>query len=132
MEIRYEQLIVAPQPQLERLARFLRIEFDAAMLEYGRASDVLPRHGQDVRAREPLQPEVRRWRTELSRDDISVIESIAGELMDEVGYPRELGMLTPRAAITIAAERHDRRRERWLRDGAPALGALLRKRIPGL
>lgn len=131
LEIRYEELIAAPRPQLERLADFLGIGFDAGMLDYGRATDVLPQHGQDVHAREPLRADLRPWRTQLSRDDVSVIESIAGELMDEVGYPRELAILTPRAALTLAAEWREERRERWLRDGAPELGSMLRRVRPG-
>jgi Sulfotransferase family len=131
LEIRYEQLIAAPEEQLERLGKFLGIGFDPAMLQYGRAPDVLPQHGQDVHAREPVQTELRRWRTELARDDVSVIESIAGELMDDVGYPRELARLTPRAAITLAADWRAQRCERWLRHGAPELGAILRRLLPG-
>jgi hypothetical protein len=131
LEVRYEELIAAPRAQLERLVEFLGIGFDPVMLQYGRAPDVLPQHGQDVHAREPLQTELRRWRTELARDDVSVIESIAGKLMDDVGYPRELARLTPRAAITVAADWRARRRERWLRHGAPELGTMLRSLLPG-
>jgi hypothetical protein len=129
LEVRYEQLIASPREQLQRLTEFLEIGFNEAMLDYERAPDVLPQHAQDVHAREPLQAGLRRWRAELSRDDLSVIESIAGELMDEVGYERELAVLTPRAAIAIAAEWIDRRRQRWLTEGAPQLRTVLDSRI---
>jgi len=49
---------------------------------------------------------------------VSVIETIAGELMDEVGYPRELGRLTPRAATVIAGEWIRGRHRRWLEESA--------------
>ena len=127
LEIRYERLLSEPRTELERLCAFLGIPFDTAMLDYGDSAEVLPQHGQDVHAREPLKRDLRPWREELSRDDVSVIETIVGELMDEVGYPRELARLTPRAAATISGAWMTRRRERWLVDSAPKLGALLHR-----
>jgi hypothetical protein len=125
IEIRYEQLVSEPRAHLEQLCAFIGIPFDSVMLEYGHEPDVLPRHGQDVHAREPVQQRLRSWREELTADDVSVIEFIAGELMDATGYPREVARLTPRAAETIARELADRGRRRWLQHGAPAMSALI-------
>lgn len=123
LEVRYERLVTNPEDELERLCTFVGIPFDRAMLDYGHSGAVLPQHAQDVHAREPLRTDLRRWRQELSRDDISVIETIAGELMDEVGYSRELGQLTPRAAAVIGGEWIRERHRRWLEDTASARAA---------
>ncbi len=125
IEIRYEQLVSSPRAHLEQLCAFIGIPFDSAMLEYGDEPDALPRHGQDVHAREPVQEQLRSWREELTADDVSVIEFIVAELMDEAGYRREVARLTPRAAETIARELAERGRHRWLQRGAPAVGALI-------
>jgi hypothetical protein len=114
LEIRYERLVANPEDELDRLCTFIGLPFDPVVLSYRHSVEVLPQHGQDVHAREPLQTDLRSWRSQLSRDDVSVIESIAGELMDEVGYPREVGRLTPRAAAVIAGERIAGRHRRWL------------------
>ncbi len=118
LEVRYERMVADPETELERLCAFVGLPFDRALLDHGRSVEVLPQHGQDVHAREPVQADLRRWRRELSRDDVSVIETIAGELMDEVGYPREVGRLTRRAATVIAGEWLRARHHRWLEGSA--------------
>jgi hypothetical protein len=128
LEVRYERLVANPAEELERLCTFIGVPFAPELLNYGRSSEVLPQHHQDVHAREPLQTDLRRWRQELSRDDISVIETIAGELMEDVGYPRVVGRITPRAAAVIATEWVHVRHDRWLEDFA---GARARRGGPG-
>jgi hypothetical protein len=134
LEVRYERLVSSPREQLERLCSFLGLAFEPTMLEHASSDEAIPRHEFDVHAREALQPGLRSWRNELSRDDVSVIEFIASDLMEEVGYEREVGVLTPGAAAMMARELIERARERWLERGAPALGKRLRgranKRIP--
>jgi len=120
LELRYEQLVTNPEEELERLCSFIGLPFDAALLDYGQSVEVLPQHDQDVHAREPLRADLRRWREELTRDDISVIETIAGPLMDEVGYQREVARVTPRAAAMIAGEWIRERQRRWLEESAGA------------
>jgi GT2 family glycosyltransferase len=127
LELRYEELVSDPGVQLERLCGFIGIPFDPAMLDYGLSPDVIPQHGIDVHAREPLQDRLRPWRSELSKDDVSLIEFVASDLMDEVGYPREVRRLTPGAARMLARERAQRAQQRWLRKRAPRLGQRLRR-----
>lgn len=131
LEIRYEDLVSRPQEQLERLCTFLGLPFEVAMLDHGASPEVIPQHRFDVHPRERLQPGLRRWRTELSRDEISVIEFIASGLMDELGYEREVGELTRGAAAMIGREWARRAHERWLQRGAPRLGMRLRRPVRG-
>lgn len=127
LEVRYASLVRDPQTELERLCRFLGLDFDPAMLLYGSSADVLPSHKShnlDTRAREPLQENVRAWQQELTSDEIALIEFIAGDLMDQVGYPRQHPRLTARAAMEIARESAERAHEYWLARGAPVLSRL--------
>lgn len=131
LEVRYENLVAEPRTQLERICAFLGIPFDVAMLDYGASPEVIPQHRFDVHPREPLREDLRPWRTELSRDDVSVIEFVASRLMDELGYRREVRRLTPGAAAMLAREWLERRQERWLARRAPALGKRLQRLSPG-
>jgi hypothetical protein len=36
----------------------------------------------------PPTPGLRDWRTEMPNDDVELFEAVAGELLDELGYPR--------------------------------------------
>jgi hypothetical protein len=130
LEVRYEELVSEPREQLERLCAFIGIPFDDSMLNHSESSQAIPLHSPDVHARQPLQDGLRRWREELTVDDVSVIEFIASGLMEEVGYPRELGRLTPRAAAAIAREMVPRGHRGWLHRGAPVVGELLRRARP--
>lgn len=127
LEVRYEELVGAPREQLERLSAFIGIPFDDSMLSHSKSSGAIPRQNVGVHASQPVQVGMRRWREELSIDDVSVIEFIAAGLMDEVGYPRELGRLTPRAAAAIARETARHGHREWLQRGAPLVGGVLRR-----
>jgi hypothetical protein len=125
LELRYEELIRRPREQLELLCSFLGLPFDSRMLRAHESAEALPAHRFDALSRSPVQPGVRDWRRELSADEVSLIEFVAGPLMDRVGYPRELGRLRARAAAQLFRERAAQARERWLEQGAPVLGRLL-------
>jgi Sulfotransferase family len=107
MEIRYEDLIRDPEAALRAICEFVDLEYDAAMLDYHeRASDrlremarELPEQGAKTRlsverrmatharTTEPPDPErVTRWRREMSAEDRAAFESVAGDLLAELGY----------------------------------------------
>jgi hypothetical protein len=101
LEVRYERLVARPEAELERVCAFLGLPFEPAMLAYPSSPERL-RSSAGTRADERLRPGVRRWREELSRDDVSLIELVAGPLMDDVGYSRLLDRPTSRARIALA------------------------------
>jgi LPS sulfotransferase NodH len=82
-EIRYESLVVNPIPECQALCTFLGVPFDEAMLQ-------LPE--DQVGERPGIVGQLstaglRAWSTQLSQDAIERFESVAGHLLDELGYP---------------------------------------------
>lgn len=106
MEVRYEDLVADPEPLLRQIAEFVDLPWDAGMLDYHhraeeRMRDVVrdfhPLGGGTITAEErqrqhelvstpPSASRVGRWRTEMSSEDRQAFESIAGDLLRELGY----------------------------------------------
>ena len=137
-ELRYEELVLDPERSLREICDFVRLPYDGAMLSYHERSEQrlqemareLPAQGgktelsverrmaTHARTTEPPDPErVTRWRNEMSASEREAFESVAGDLLAELGYevggraggsrtaegaPPELGELeTPRRANPV-------------------------------
>jgi len=116
MEVRYEDLIVEPQKQLQRVCEFIDLEFDEGMLRYYEHAeermaeikrDMTP--GFDLKSTtarghvsgerrvaihkltsEPPRPDrIGVWKREMPPEDVAEFERVAGPLLAELGY--ELG-----------------------------------------
>jgi Sulfotransferase family len=108
LELRYEDLVQDAEGVLTRVCDFIELPWDAAMLEYharapGRIEEIVrdfdrrrggPAIPAEVRARQhrhvsqPLREDrVARWRRDMSPADQAAFESVAGELLAELGYP---------------------------------------------
>ena len=104
-EERYEELVADPEPVLRRICEFVSLEFKPAMLSYHERADErmteisrdFERSGQsaipaDVRAKQhqrvasPQTQRAGRWRSEMTAADRDLFESVAGELLAELGY----------------------------------------------
>jgi Sulfotransferase family len=107
VEVRYEDLVVDPEPVLRRLCSFCELDFDPAMLQYYEhsgdrlaeiAHDLPPGKKRPGRAAEsrlalhdrlthpPDTTRVARWRSEMSAEDLEAFDREAGELLRELGY----------------------------------------------
>lgn len=87
-EMHYEDLVADPTGTCQSLCEFLGIPFDEAMLRFHQG-----REKQDVgldakHAWMPPTPGLRDWRTQMPEPDLIRFEAVAGELLDELGYPR--------------------------------------------
>jgi len=108
MEIKYEDLITETEPILRDVAGFLELPWNDAMLDYHeRAEERLKEKARDLprkssrgdqpaaarmashaMAKKPPDPKrIGRWRTEMSPEDREEYESVAGDLLAELGYP---------------------------------------------
>jgi hypothetical protein len=122
-EVRYEDVVENPERECRALCAFLGLPYDDAMLRFheGRA-----RHEPGLtpkRAWLPPTPGLRDWRHQMSAEDVERFEATAGELLDELGYPRLHPRVSERAeeraakirsAFTDDARaRHRALPERW-------------------
>jgi Sulfotransferase family len=98
-EVRYEELVGRPQQTIAGLCDFLGIERDTSVVEYHDRVR-MAQSDEFSRVREPLDPNARDWRRELTDRDIAAFESVAGQQLADCGYllanvpTRRLRMLT--------------------------------------
>jgi hypothetical protein len=93
--MRYEDLVSSPDDTCARLCDFLGVPYDEAMLRFheGRA-----RNRPDLDAKKawlPITPGLRNWHNQMSPEDVERFEAAAGELLDELGYPRAFPRPSP-------------------------------------
>ena len=107
LELRYEDLVTDPEAQLRRVCELCRLEFSPAMLDYHRDAETrigeiardlpgaggrLARSGAEraaahaLTARPPTAERSGSWRTAMSAGDQAEFESVAGELLRDLGY----------------------------------------------
>ncbi len=105
-EVRYEDLVLNPEPELRKICSFLDLDYSSEMLEYrgsgarhiGHLRDrplpdgsAIVRH--ELRAglhvnltHPPRKDRVQDWRRQMDPRDRATVEAIAGPLMREIGY----------------------------------------------
>ena len=122
--MRYEELVADPEATVRGICAFAAIPFEPAMLDYTGAVDVSAKPHQQ-RLLTPPTSGVRSWREDMPADDVAAFESVAGDLLSELGYEVASSSLGPRAAgararlVRRAPHRLERRRV-----ARPALAAL--------
>jgi hypothetical protein len=96
-ELRYEALVADPAAECRELCGFLGVPDDERMLAFheGRTKDDPSRDAKS--AWRPVTPGLRSWRTEMAPGDVERFEAAAGDLLDELGYPRAVPDPTPAA-----------------------------------
>jgi len=109
VEVRYEQLVDAPEETTRAVCAFLELPFDPATLRYfERADEVL---GTIRRAdrfgglRLPPTKGLRDWRRDMGTRDREVFQVIAGNLLESLGYelvPRPSAGVRARARVGAA------------------------------
>jgi Sulfotransferase family len=85
LEVRYEELVDAPEQVVRRICEFASLAYEPAMLDYVGNVDVSEKPHQQ-RLLQPLTPGARDWRTQMSGEEVRDFESIAGELLEDLGY----------------------------------------------
>jgi hypothetical protein len=94
-EIRYEDLIAAPQPTLARVCGVLGLEFERAMLNHAEHTLGFDAAREPWKAAvlSPVRAELRdRWRDMLTGRQLLVAEACAGRAMVRWGYRRSPSM----------------------------------------
>ena len=96
-EVRNERLVEDPAAECRVLCDFLGVPYDERMLSFheGRTRD---EPGLDAKsAWRPVTSGLRSWRTEMAPADVERFEAAAGDLLDELGYPRAVPDPAPAA-----------------------------------
>lgn len=135
LELRYEELVADPEPELRRMCGFLGLAFEPAMLEPGvRAERIAAGYPEAADHRNLARPLAARrdWRRQMDPAAVRDFELIAGPLLDELGYPVGTGLEGPEAECErrdlLAAEVERLRHEAFrARRKAERRGALLER-----
>ncbi len=85
LEVRYEDLVTAPEETLRGVCGFAGLEYEEAMLGYVGSLDLADKPHQQ-RLAQPPTPGVRDWTADMTPGDVASFEEVAGGLLDELGY----------------------------------------------
>ena len=112
IEVRYEDLVLETEPTLRRVADFIDLDWDDAMLRYHeqsaermaemdrrppgacerpRAAGRAPARGVQAHLRATQKARVERWREQMDTADVQAFEDTAGDLLAELGYETGAG-----------------------------------------
>src|SRR5687767_1610349 len=107
LELRYETLVSEPEATIRQICEFIELPFDPAMLSHHERSEErlqeldrdipamggrLPRSAESrmalhERTTKPIDTEaIGKWRTQMAPEDVAEFESVAGDLLVELGY----------------------------------------------
>jgi hypothetical protein len=88
LQLRYEDLVTAPETIIREICAFLGEEYEPAMTQPGReASRHFHSKGIHRATREPINASASgRWRREMSVMDQRLVQSVAGDLLTALGY----------------------------------------------
>jgi hypothetical protein len=116
-EVKYEELVEAPEETLRQITNFLQLDYAPQMLAYyeGRVQ-----YGGRLSAKSawlPPTPGLRNWQTEMNEEDVKLFEAIAGDLLLAIGYKRAFKNISPE--IGVFAEKY---RNHWETEMAVCAG----------
>ena len=130
VELRYEDLVTDPAGALRAVCALAGLPFAEAMLDPAARRDhptLAPEEGRPshARAQEEVAAGARDWRTQMLPEDVRRFESVAGPLLDDLGYERRFPDVRARDRVegTVRAGALD------LRAIASDVRKLLRRRL---
>ena len=85
VEVRYESLVRDPEGELRRICDFAGLSYEPAMLDYPGSIELSAKPHQQSLAKAPTAG-LRDWRESMASADIAAFESIARDLLAELGY----------------------------------------------
>jgi len=92
LEVRYEDLVADPEAEVVRICSFLSLPFAPEMLQYHESAEnlIATSHQPEAFSALLLPPTsgLRDWTTEMKDDDVALFEAIAGDLLEDLDYPR--------------------------------------------
>jgi hypothetical protein len=101
-EVRYEALVDQPAEETVKLCAFLGLPYEATMLRFHEGRTRTEAGLDPKEAWLPITPGLRNWRTQMPAREVERIEAAAGDLLDELGYPRAFPDPSPEATQEAA------------------------------
>jgi len=101
-EIRYENLVSRPAEECSRLCAFLGMPYDEAMLRFHEGRTRADPGLDAKEAWRPITPGLRDWRSQMPSADVERFEAAAGDLLNEIGYPRAFPHPSPEVLRHVA------------------------------
>lgn len=90
LELKYEDLLIAPQASLQGVAEWLGVGYEPAMLQYYRDADTqIPSQHADLfeLLDKPIdKSRAYAWKPSMKGRDVAEVERVAGPLLAELGY----------------------------------------------
>lgn len=87
--IRYEDLIDNLEEQVEKVCTFLGQKISDKMLNYEQQASDYGKQRENINTfKKPDKKLAEKWRSRLSRFEINVVEHVAGELLEQLGYEK--------------------------------------------
>jgi hypothetical protein len=87
-EVRYEELVSRPAKTCEKLCSFLDLPYDDAMLKFHEGREKADPNLDAKKAWRPLTFGLRKWSEQMPAEALERFEASAGDLLEELGYPR--------------------------------------------
>lgn len=92
ISLRYEDLVTDPETTMRDLCRFLDVPFRRSMLEFYKSEEAQRAAGASALWENVIRPVMRdntgKFRREAAEEDIRIFESVAGDVLDALGYAR--------------------------------------------
>jgi len=109
LEVRYEHVVADPETVARSVCDFLGLEFEEGMLRYHEKSKEFIASTKDPEAfknlSRPITAGLRAWEDEILPGDQRLFEAVAGDLLEELGYPVSgaAPSIGTRARVLVAA-----------------------------
>lgn len=117
-EVQYELLVNSPETECRALCEFLAVDFDESILRFHDSPADRDPGVDKTRAGLPLTVGLRSWQQQMRAEDLESFEAAAGELLEEVGYPRGSTRLHPQLLENAVSVRASLLSDPALRDEA--------------
>lgn len=92
ISVSYENLTAQPEPLMRRLCAFLDAPYDRSMLDFYATDEAKRAADSSTLWSNVVKPVIanntRKFIREASKEDVSVFESVAGDVLDALGYQR--------------------------------------------
>jgi hypothetical protein len=87
-EVRYEALVSVTEETCAALCDFLGLPYDDAMLRFHEGRENVDPNLDAKNGWWPPTPGLRKWGVQMPSEDLERFEAAAGDLIEELGYPR--------------------------------------------